>query len=329
VPTFWIRRPPRPGAGEPRRALDARRAGKASRGWRTHVVPRLARGDVQGVAVATISLVAIIHDRGPGKAASPMKVERRRRGSQDLSRLCRAARAISSSSVVAGDRSRAPPAEAELRDGFRREGTGDGILRAYLRRGRTLEFVQSKRPTTTNGASVAWWSRADLREAGGDGSSVRRAAAGRTQWSGTRISRRGQEERARATFRAIKRGAESDSRTSAGGLARRTVPDNAVKVSAAGRARRPGRWPGSKAYEEEQAHGHQADRPQERPRSARGSGQLGGPTLTARCRSYPSGRGRGMRGNLLNGDGDDISQWALVRFHPGVRTCPPGQINYI
>ena len=106
------------------------------------------------------------------------------------------------------------------------------------------------------------------------------------------------------------------------------VSRNAVKVSAAA-ARAARAEAGRRAYEEEQ-----------RQRAAEADQERHDPFGTrvpdhsvvhryARCLSYPEWGVGEVAGIYFTGGGDDIQQWARVRFHPGVRTVPAGSLQFV
>jgi tetratricopeptide (TPR) repeat protein len=49
----------------------------------------------------------------------------------------------------------------------------------------------------------------------------------------------------------------------------------------------------------------------------------------ARCLSYPEWGVGEVAGIYFTGSGDDIQQWARVRFSPGVRTVPAGSLQFV
>src|SRR5919107_5528443 len=106
------------------------------------------------------------------------------------------------------------------------------------------------------------------------------------------------------------------------------VSSNAVKVSAAAtRAARAEE--GRRAYEAQQrAREHAADR---RANDPFGS-QVPDHSVVhryARCMAYPEWGVGNVTGIYFTGDGDDIQQWARVRFQPGVRTVPAGSLQFV
>src|SRR3954453_20690349 len=106
------------------------------------------------------------------------------------------------------------------------------------------------------------------------------------------------------------------------------VSRNAVKVSAAA-ARAARAEAGRKAYEEEQRKRAQAaDRAKHDPFGSRVPDHSVVHRY-ARCLSYPEWGVGEVAGIYFTGDGDDIQQWARVRFQPGVRTVPAGSLQFV
>ncbi|HEY0343109.1 MAG TPA: tetratricopeptide repeat protein [Solirubrobacteraceae bacterium] len=107
-----------------------------------------------------------------------------------------------------------------------------------------------------------------------------------------------------------------------------TVSRNAVKVSAAA-ARAARAEDGRRAYEAaERARAHAAER---RANDPFGS-QVPDHSVVhryARCVTYPEWGVGNVTGIYFTGDGDDIQQWARVRFQPGVRTVPAGSLQFV
>ena len=112
--------------------------------------------------------------------------------------------------------------------------------------------------------------------------------------------------------------------TSRGG----TVSRNAVKVSAAA-ARKAREEEGRRAYEEEQRRrAAETDRAQHDPFGSR----MPDHSVVhryARCLSYPEWGVGEVAGIYFTGGGDDIQQWARVRFQPGVRTVPADSLQFV
>jgi len=106
------------------------------------------------------------------------------------------------------------------------------------------------------------------------------------------------------------------------------VSRNAVKVSAeATRAARAEE--GRRAYEAAQhAREHAADRRANDPFAS----QVPDHSVVhryARCAAYPEWGVGSVTGIYFTGDGDDVQQWARVRFAPGVRTIPAGTLQFV
>src|SRR3954465_14223537 len=106
------------------------------------------------------------------------------------------------------------------------------------------------------------------------------------------------------------------------------VSRNAVKVSAqAARAARA--EAGRRAYEEEQAaRAHEADRRKHDPFGSRVPDHSVVHRYP-RCPSYPEWGVGEVAGIYFTGDGDDVQQWARMRFHAGVRTVPAGSMQFV
>src|SRR4051812_30450691 len=106
------------------------------------------------------------------------------------------------------------------------------------------------------------------------------------------------------------------------------VSKNAVKVSAA--ATRKARYEaGKRAYEAEQrARAHAADRAKHDPFGSRVPDHSVVHRY-ARCLSYPEWGVGTVSGIYFTGDGDNVQQWARVKFQPGVRTVPAGSLQFV
>src|SRR3954452_6445314 len=106
------------------------------------------------------------------------------------------------------------------------------------------------------------------------------------------------------------------------------VSRNAVKVSAAAaRARRAEE--GRQAYERER---HAAAAERDKARHDPFAGQVPDHSVVhryARCLSYPEWGVGSVTGVYFTGDGDDIQQWARVKFAPGIRTIPAGSLQFV
>jgi tetratricopeptide (TPR) repeat protein len=107
-----------------------------------------------------------------------------------------------------------------------------------------------------------------------------------------------------------------------------TVSRNAVKVNAAA-ARAARAEEGRRAYEEsERRRAEETDR---RTHDPFGS-QVPDHSVVhryARCVTYPEWGVGNVTGIYFTGGGDDIQQWARVRFQPGVRTVPAGSLQFV
>jgi tetratricopeptide (TPR) repeat protein len=106
------------------------------------------------------------------------------------------------------------------------------------------------------------------------------------------------------------------------------VSRNAVKVSAAA-ARAARAEAGRRNYEaQERARAHAADRRANDPFGDR----MPDHSVVhryARCNSYPEWGVGTVSGIYFTGDGDDVQQWARVKFAPGVRTVPAGSLQFV
>src|SRR5213595_3640778 len=106
------------------------------------------------------------------------------------------------------------------------------------------------------------------------------------------------------------------------------VSRNAVKVSAAA-ARKARAEEGRRAYEAEQrAREHAADRAKNDPFGHRVPDHSVVHRY-ARCLSYPEWGVGTVSGIYFTGDGDNVQQWARVKFQPGVRTVPAGSLQFV
>src|SRR5213078_4633595 len=106
------------------------------------------------------------------------------------------------------------------------------------------------------------------------------------------------------------------------------VSKNAVKVSAAA-ARKARAEAGRRAYEAEQrAREHAADRAKHDPFGHRVPDHSVVHRY-ARCLSYPEWGVGTVSGIYFTGDGDNVQQWARVKFQPGVRTVPAGSLQFV
>src|SRR3954452_15767697 len=106
------------------------------------------------------------------------------------------------------------------------------------------------------------------------------------------------------------------------------VSRNAVKVSAAAaRARRAEE--GQRAYE---AARNAAAADRDKKRHDPFAGQVPDHSVVhryARCLSYPEWGVGSVTGVYFTGEGDDIQQWARVKFAPGIRTIPAGSLQFV
>src|ERR1700689_4564171 len=115
------------------------------------------------------------------------------------------------------------------------------------------------------------------------------------------------------------------------GLRGGRVSANAVKVSAAA-ARRARAEEGGRAYEEEErARASAADRAKHDPFGSRVPDHSVVHRY-ARCLSYPEWGVGTVAGIYFTGDsldGEDVQQWARVKFSHGVRTVPAGSMRFV
>jgi tetratricopeptide (TPR) repeat protein len=106
------------------------------------------------------------------------------------------------------------------------------------------------------------------------------------------------------------------------------VSRNAVKVSAAA-ARAARAEEGRRAYEAEQRRrAAEADRAKHDPFGARVPDHSVVHRY-ARCVSYPEWGVGSVTGIYFTGGGDDVQQWARVKFQIGVRTIPAGSLQFV
>jgi tetratricopeptide (TPR) repeat protein len=112
------------------------------------------------------------------------------------------------------------------------------------------------------------------------------------------------------------------------GLRGGRVSRNAVKVSAAA-ARAARAEEGRRAYEEEQRQrAAAADRQKHDPFGSRVPDHSVVHRY-ARCVSYPEWGVGSVTGIYFTGGGDDVQQWARVKFQVGVRTIPAGSLQFV
>ena len=106
------------------------------------------------------------------------------------------------------------------------------------------------------------------------------------------------------------------------------VSRNAVKVNAAA-ARAARAEEGKRAYEEaERQRAQETDRKTHDPFGS----QMPDHSVVhryARCVTYPEWGVGSVTGIYFTGGGDDIQQWARVKFAPGVRTVPAGSLQFV
>src|SRR5205807_116470 len=106
------------------------------------------------------------------------------------------------------------------------------------------------------------------------------------------------------------------------------VTRNAVKVSAAA-TRKAREDAGRRAYEEEQrARAAAEDRRKHDPFGSRVPDHSVVHRY-ARCVSYPEWGVGSVTGIYFSGDGDDVQQWARVKFSIGIRTVPAGSLQFV
>jgi tetratricopeptide (TPR) repeat protein len=106
------------------------------------------------------------------------------------------------------------------------------------------------------------------------------------------------------------------------------VSRNAVKVSAAA-ARKAREDAGRRAYEAEQRERTAAeDRAKYDPFGSRVPDHSVVHRY-ARCTSYPEWGVGSVTGIYFSGDGDDVQQWARVKFSIGIRTVPAGSLQFV
>jgi tetratricopeptide (TPR) repeat protein len=106
------------------------------------------------------------------------------------------------------------------------------------------------------------------------------------------------------------------------------VTRNAVKVSAAA-AKAAREEAGRRNYEAEQrARAHAADQQRNDPFGSRVPDHSVVHRY-ARCISYPEWGVGSVTGIYFTGDGDDVQQWARVKFQVGIRTVPAGSLQFV
>ncbi|TMK40244.1 MAG: hypothetical protein E6G56_08080 [Actinobacteria bacterium] len=108
----------------------------------------------------------------------------------------------------------------------------------------------------------------------------------------------------------------------------RRVSASAVRVSAAA-ARRARAEAGRRAYEAEQRErASEAERARHDPFASRVPDHSVVHRY-ARCASYPEWGVGNVTGIYFTGAGDDVQQWARVRFSHGIRTIPAGSLQFV
>src|SRR5687767_2766471 len=106
------------------------------------------------------------------------------------------------------------------------------------------------------------------------------------------------------------------------------VSKNAVRASAMA-AREARAEQGRRAYEAEQrARAHAADRAKNDPFAARVPDHSVVHKY-ARCLSYPEWGVGTVDGIYFTGEGDDVQQWARMKFSQGIRTVPAGSLQFV
>jgi tetratricopeptide (TPR) repeat protein len=106
------------------------------------------------------------------------------------------------------------------------------------------------------------------------------------------------------------------------------VSANAVKVSAVA-ARKAREEAGRRAYEAEQRARARAE---DRARNDPFADRMPDHSVVhryARCLSYPEWGVGSVTGIYFSGEGDDVQQWARVKFQVGVRTVPAGSLQFV
>src|SRR5919107_4841016 len=107
-----------------------------------------------------------------------------------------------------------------------------------------------------------------------------------------------------------------------------SVSRNAVKVAGAA-ARKRRAEEGARAYEEEQRRRAEAAEQRRHDPFASRVPDHSVVHRYARCLSYPEWGVGSVNGIYFTGDGDDVQQWARVRFQVGVRTVPAGSLQFV
>jgi tetratricopeptide (TPR) repeat protein len=107
-----------------------------------------------------------------------------------------------------------------------------------------------------------------------------------------------------------------------------SVSRNAVKVSAAA-ARAARAEQGRKNYEAQQRERAAAE---DREKHDPFGSQVPDHSVVhkyARCLSYPEWGVGTVDGIYFTGEGDDVQQWARMKFHAGIRTVPAGSLQFV
>ena len=139
----------------------------------------------------------------------------------------------------------------------------------------------------------------------------------------------GQAVRARAPPEGDQRGGRP-ARAPRRGLARRARSRATPSRSAPRRRARRARRRAARAYEAEQrARAPPRPTAQTTTRSARACPTTRSCTATRAASPTPSGASATVTGIYFTGDGDDVQQWARVRFQLGVRTVPAGSLQFV
>src|SRR5512142_2926574 len=106
------------------------------------------------------------------------------------------------------------------------------------------------------------------------------------------------------------------------------VSANAVKVSAAA-ARKRRAEEGARAYAEQQRARAAAE---EQAKHDPFGSRVPDHSVVhryARCTAYPEWGVGSVTGIYFSGEGDDVQQWARVRFQHGIRTIPAGTLQFV
>jgi tetratricopeptide (TPR) repeat protein len=106
------------------------------------------------------------------------------------------------------------------------------------------------------------------------------------------------------------------------------VSANAVKVSAAA-ARKRRAEEGARAYAEQQRAAEQAEEQAKHDPFGTRVPDHSVVHRYARCTAYPEWGVGSVTGIYFSGEGDDVQQWARVRFQHGIRTIPAGTLQFV